>query len=345
MTRLTRRFLFIVVAIATTLATGTVGYTLIDGYPPFDAFYMSLTTMTTVGYGEIHPLSRAGRVFNSFLIVFGVTTLFIAIGAMTQTIIEMEFGDAIGKRRNKRMIEKLKDHYIICGYGRVGRGAASELAKAGVPFVIVDIDPERIERAMLAGLLGAVADSTRDETLRQVGIDRARGLVAALATDADNLFVLLSAKGLNPKIYVATRAAEDGAEAKMRRAGADAVFAPYTMTGHRLAQSLLRPHVVQFLDFTTKDVGDDIAIEQVRVAPLSQMAGKTIKEMHLRQDVGVIVLAIRNARGEMLFNPPSDSPVSGGDYLIVMGRPEDLRTLEELLDGRGSNPHAIMTSD
>src|SRR5204863_1024336 len=127
---------------------GTVGFVVIEHYPVFDAFYMSLTTMTTVGYGEIHPLSRVGRVFNSLLIVFGVTVIFIAIGAMTQTIIELEFGDASGKRRNKRMIEKLKDHYIICGYGRVGRGAAAELAKAGVPFVIVDIDPERIERAM-----------------------------------------------------------------------------------------------------------------------------------------------------------------------------------------------------
>src|SRR5439155_12428332 len=178
---------------------------------------------------------------------------------------------------------------IICGYGRVGRGAAAELQHAGVPFVVVENDPDRAERAMMTGILAANADATSDAALRLVGIERARGLVAALATDADNLFVLLSAKGLNPGIYVATRAAEEGAEAKMRRAGADAVFAPYTMTGHRLAQALLRPHVVQFLDFTTKDVAEDIAIEQVRVAPLSQMAGKTIREMHLRQEVGVIV--------------------------------------------------------
>src|SRR3954451_13210706 len=247
MNRLTRRFLLIGAAIATTLSVGTVGFAVIDKFPLFDAFYMALTTMTTVGYGEIHPLSHAGRVFNSFLIVFGVTILFIAIGAMTQTIIELEFGDALGKRRNKRMIDKLKDHFIICGFGRVGRGAADELKHAGVPFVVVDLNPERVERAMLAGMLAVNADSTRDETLRQVGIDRARGLVAALATDADNLFVLLSAKGLNPNLYVATRAAEEGAEQKMRRAGDDAVFAPYTMTGHRLAQFMLRPHVVQFL--------------------------------------------------------------------------------------------------
>jgi voltage-gated potassium channel len=186
-------------------------------------------------------------------------------------------------------------------------------------------------------LLAVAADSTRDETLRQVGIERARGLVAALATDADNLFVLLSAKGINSDIYVATRAAEEGAEAKMRRAGADAVFAPYAMTGHRLAQALLRPHVVQFLDFTTKDVGEDIAIEQVRVTPGSEMAGKTIKEMQLRQEVGVIVLAIRSADGEMLFNPPPDSQVRAADHLIVMGRPQNLRALETLVAGsRGS---------
>ena len=331
MNRLTRRFVLIVVAIVTTLSIGTVGFTVIDGYPPFDAFYMTLTTMTTVGYGEIHPLSHAGRVFNSFLIVFGVTTIFIAIGAMTQTIIELEFGDAIGKRRNKRMIDKLQDHYIICGFGRVGRGAAHELSHAGVPFVVVDIDPDRVERAMHDGMLAVAADSTHDETLRLVGIERARGLVAALATDADNLFVLLSAKGLNPGIYVATRAAEEGAEAKMRRAGADAVFAPYAITGHRLAQSLLRPHVVQFLDFTTKDVGEDIAIEQVRVAASSEMVSKTIKEMQLRKEVGVIVMAIRRESGEMVFNPPAETAVQGGDYLIVMGRPGNLRTLETLL--------------
>ena len=331
--RLTRRFLIILLAIAGTLAIGTVGFTVIDHYPPFDAFYMTLTTMTTVGYAELHPLSRAGRIFNSFLIFFGVTTIFIAIGAMTQTIIELEFGDAIGKRRTKRMIDNLKNHYIICGFGRVGRGAASELQHAGVPFVVVDSSPERVERAMHAGMLAVAADATRDETLTQVGIAQARGLVAALATDADNLFVLLSAKGLNPGLYVATRAAEEGAEVKMRRAGADAVFAPYAMTGHRLAQSMLRPHVVQFLDFTTNDIGKDISIEQVRVAEDSEMAAHSIQEMRLGRDLGVIVMAIRARDGGMMFNPSADTLIRPGDYLIVMGRQESLRTLEERLSG------------
>ena len=333
MSRLARRFLFLASAIVVTLAIGTVGFTVIAGYPPFDAFYMTLTTMTTVGYGEIHPLNNAGRVFNSFLIVFGVTTIFIAIGAMTQTIIEQEFGDLIGKRRKKRMIDKLKDHYIVCGFGRVGRGAAAELQHARAPFVVVDVNPERVETATAAGMLAVAADSTRDETLRQLGIDRARGLVAALSTDADNLFVLLSAKGLNSRIYVAARAAEESAEEKMRRAGADAVFAPYSITGHRLAQALLRPHVVQFLDFTTQDIGMDVSIEQVRVSETSDVVSKTIKEMQLSRDLGVIVMAIRTGDGKMLFNPPADTAVRGGDYLIVMGQMQNLRALENLATG------------
>ncbi len=331
MNRLTRRFALIVLALAATLAIGTVGFTLIDHFPPFDAFYMTLTTMTTVGYGEIHPLSRAGRIFNCFLIIFGVATIFISIGAMTQTIIELQFADILGRRRNKRMIDKLNDHYIICGFGRVGRGAAAELQHASVPFVVVDTAPDRVERAISSGMLAALADATRDETLRQVGIERARGVIAALATDADNLFLLLSAKGLNPRIYAAARAAEEGAEEKMRRAGADAVFAPYAITGHRLAQSLLRPHVVQFLDFTTKDIGPDIAIEQVRVSEGSEMASKSIREMQLGRDLGVIVLAIRTASGAMHFNPTADTQAHAGDYLIVMGRAENLRLLEGLV--------------
>ena len=332
MSRIAKRFLYILAAIGATLTIGTVGFSLIGRYSVFDAFYLTLTTMTTVGYGD--SFSHAGRVFNAFLIIFGVSTIFIAIGAMTQTIIEFELGDAIGKRRNKRMIDKLKDHYIICGFGRVGRGAAAELQHAGVAFVVVDSEPERVERAMVAGMLAVAADATHDDTLHQVGIERARGLVAALATDADNLFVLLSAKGLNPKLYVAARAAEEGAEEKMRRAGADAVFAPYSITGHRLAQSLLRPHVVQFLDFTTNDVAMDISIEQVRVSAGSEVAAKTIREMQLRRNMGVIVMAIRRHDGNMLFNPPADTSVEAGDYLIVMGKQEDLTALEGLAEPR-----------
>jgi voltage-gated potassium channel len=333
MSRLARRLVLLASSVAATLTIGTVGFTVIDHYPPFDAFYMTLITMTTVGYGEVVPLSRAGRIFNSFLIAFGVTTIFIAIGVMTQTIVELELGETIGKRRNKRMIENLKDHYIVCGYGRVGRGAATELKRAGVPFVVVDIRPERAEQAIADGLLAVAADSTRDEVLRQVGVERARGLVAALASDAENLFVLLSAKGINPGIFVAARAAEESAEPKMRRAGADTVFAPYSITGHRLAQSMLRPHVVQFIDFTTKDIGMDVSLEQVRVAETSQAVSRTIHELQLGREIGVIVMAIRKSSGAMLFNPPANTPVAAGDYLIVMGQQQNLRALENLVAG------------
>ena len=331
MSKFVRRILFIGAAMLVVLIIGTVGFVLIEGYPVFDAFYMTLYTVSTVGYSELHPLSRAGRVFNSFLIFFGVTVIFFAIGAMTQTIVQLELGDIFDKRRMRRMIDKLANHYIICGFGRVGRGAAEELRAAGAAFVIVDRDPERVEQAIKAGMLAVQADSTRDETLHAVGVTKARGLIAALGTDADNLFVILSAKTLNPKLNLAARVAEEESEQKLRRAGADAVFAPYAITGHRLAQALLRPHVSQFLDFTDKSLGMDVAIEQVRVGEASEYVSKSLQQAQLRRDLGVVVLAMRKSSGEMLFNPPAEAEIQGGDYLIVMGRQADLRKLEGLL--------------
>jgi voltage-gated potassium channel len=328
---LLRRLGSIAGLIAFTLLLGTVGFTAVEGYSPFDAFYMTLITVSTVGYAEVHPLSHAGRIFNSFLIFFGVTTMFFAIGAMTQSIIELELGEYFGKRRTRRMIDKLEKHFIICGYGRVGRNAAHELQRSNVPFVIVDRNPERVEKAMLAGMLAVAADSTRDETLHSIGVTRARGLVSALATDADNLFVILSAKNLNPRLYVATRAGEEEAEEKLRRAGADAVFAPYTAAGYRLAQAVLRPHVFQFFDFATKNLGLDVDIEQVRVPESSEFAARSLEQTRIRRELGVIVLAIRKADGHMLFNPPAESVISGGDHLIVMGEPKNLRVLENMM--------------
>lgn len=331
MSKFVRRILFIGASMLVVLIIGTVGFVLIEGYPVFDAFYMTLYTVSTVGYSELHPLSRAGRVFNSFLIFFGVTVIFFAIGAMTQTIVQLELGDIFDKRRMRRMIDKLANHYIICGFGRVGRGAAEELRAAGAAFVIVDRDPERVEQAIKTGMLAVQADSTRDETLRAVGVTKARGLIAALGTDADNLFVILSAKTLNPKLNLAARVAEEESEQKLRRAGADAVFAPYAITGHRLAQALLRPHVSQFLDFTDKSLGPDVSIEQVRVGEASEYVSKSLQQAQLRRDLGVVVLAVRKSNGAMLFNPPAEAEIQGGDYLIVMGRHADLRKLEGLL--------------
>jgi voltage-gated potassium channel len=231
----------------------------------------------------------------------------------------------------KRMIDKLENHYIVCGFGRVGKGAAGELQQAGLPFVIVDRSPDRVEAAMRAGMLALEADSTLDQTLVEAGVVRARGLIAALATDADNLFLILSAKTLNPKLAISARAGEESAEQKLRRAGADAVFAPYKHAGHRLAQALIRPHVLQFLDFTTQTAGPDIVIEQLRVAETSEFDSMSLMQMQIRRETGVIVLAIRPAGGEMLFNPPAEAVIHGGDYLVVMGEPENLHVLEQRL--------------
>lgn len=330
MDHLPARLLGIGLAIAFILAVGTVGFTLIEHYPVFDAFYMTLTTITTVGYTELHPLSHAGRIFNSFLIFFGVTIMFLAVGAMTQTVIELELNQFFGKRRIKNMIDKMRDHYIVCGYGRVGRGAAEELRRSGVPFLVVDRDDDNVERAIKNGMVAVVADATRDETLREVGIERAKGLIATLATDADNLFVILSAKNLNPRLQLSARVSEEEAEQKLRHAGADFVYAPYNITGHRIAQALLRPHVSRFIDSTTKDMGLDANIEQVRV-PDAGFAPQSLEKMQVRRETGVIVLAIRKADGRMLFNPPAEAEVASGDFLIVMGEAESLAKLERRL--------------
>ncbi len=333
MNRLKRRLVYIAIAIVALLAAGTVGFTFMEGFEPFDAFYMTLITISTVGYREVQELDRSGRIFNSFIIVFGVTTLFFAIGVMTQSVIEMELGAFFGRRRVKRMIDRLENHYIVCGFGRVGRSAAAELKRAGVPLVVIDRSPEKYDRAQRGGFLAIQADSTRDEALIDAGIDRAKGVVAALATDADNLFLILSAKTLNPALKVAARVGDEQAEQKLRLAGADTVFAPYTHAGHQLALSLLRPHVVQFLDGATKSVGLDVGFEQFRISAESDLASKSLKQLQIRRDLGVIVLAIRKADGRMQFNPPAEAVLEPGDFIIVMGETVNLRKLDSLLTG------------
>jgi voltage-gated potassium channel len=336
MERFRKRFILIASALLITQFGGTLGFILIDHYPVFDAFYMTLITISTVGYGEIHPLSYAGRIFNSFLIFFGVTIMLLAVGGMTQAIIELELNQYFGKRRTKKMIDLLHNHYIVCGFGRVGRGAALELQRAGVPFLVVDRNDERVELAMKLGMLGVLADATDDQTLSDAGVLKAKGLIAALQTDADNLFVILSAKALNPTLLVSALIGSGQSEKKMRLAGADHVFAPYDMTGNRMAQVMLKPHVSQFIDFTTKGIGLDVGIEQVRVPATTGAASKTLHQMQIRRDLGVIILAIRKSDGRMLFNPPAEAEVESGDYLIAMGETANLQKLEQMLMETGS---------
>ena len=333
MAHLPRRLAIIAIAIAATLAFGTAGFVLIDHYPVFDAFYMTLITVTTVGYAEIRPLSHAGRIFNSFLIAFGASIMLLAIGAMTQTVIELELNQYFGKRRIKAMIDKLENHIIVCGFGRVGRGAAEELFHANIPFVVIDRDEDHVERAMKAGMLAVEGDATQDEVLREVGIAKAKGLIATLASDADNLFLILSAKALNSRLHLAARVDEEASEKKMRRAGADFVLAPYQSTGHRMAQALIKPHVHQFMDFTANSVGPSVGIEQVCVSTRSTFADQTVGHMEVQRTLGLIVLAIRKADGKMLFNPTLDQRIAAGDHLIVMGESDGLRKLEQMLTG------------
>lgn len=331
--RLIRRFIFIAGVLGFTLALGTAGFRIIEGYSWFEAFYMTLTTITTVGYQEIHSLSHAGRVFNSFLILFGVTAMFLAVGGMTQTIIELELQDSYGKRRKRRMIENLRDHFIVCGFGRVGRNACSEFERTKAPFLVIDRNEQRAARATHAGMLAMVADATQDDALRRAGVLRAKGLIAALPSDAENLFIILSAKALNPTLTVVTRVTEEEAGEKLRRAGADTVLTPYTMAGRQLADALLRPHVVEFLDFARSNLGQEITMEEVCVSANGEPHRRTLGDLLKPRNTGAIVLAIRQQRGETIFNPSPDVEISAGDFLIVMGKRSSLQELEQVLTG------------
>src|SRR3984957_14986203 len=305
--RLVRRILLTAGLLCVTLLAGTAGFVLIEGYSWFDAFYMTLTTITTVGYQELRPLSHSGRIFNSFLILFGVSAMFLAVGAMTQTIIELELQDRYGKRRKKRMINNLHDHFIVCGFGRVGRNASYEFQRANAPFLVLDRDEQRVAKAADAGMLAVVADATRDDSLREAGVLKARGLIAALPSDAENLFIILSAKTLNSRLTVVTRVSEEEAGEKLRRAGADTVLTPYAMAGRQLADALLRPHIAEFLDFAGNGVGPKVTMEQISVAARAGAAGKTLGEIAQLRNSGVMVIALRKQSGQSIFHPPSES--------------------------------------
>lgn len=331
--RLARRAVFVAALLTLMLCIGTVGFTLIENYSVFDAFYMTLITITTVGYAEVHPLSHAGRIFNSFVIFFGVAVIFIASGAMTQSIVELELTDRYSKRRIKKMIDNLHDHFIVCGYGRVGRNACTELQRLHGKIIVIDKQELRVERAMHSGVLAIEADATLDDTLRWAGVMRAKGLIASLPSDAENLFIILSAKTLNPSLTIVTRASEEEAEIKLRRAGADIVFTPYAIVGHRIAQALVKPHLVEFLNIATTDVGPQVTMEQMLVSHKSQFVSKTFGEIQVACTKGVIPLAIRRAGGQMVFNPEPQTLVSAGDYLIAIGEKPGLEKLERLLAG------------
>ena len=319
-------------ALALVILAGTAGFHFIEGWPWFDGVYMVVTTLTTIGYQETHPLSHAGRVFNVGVIVAGVSLVFLAIGALTQALLEFELLSFFGRRKMEREIGRLTDHYIICGAGRVGRSAARELARRPAPFVIIEANEAKAALYSQQWLV-LVGDSTKEQTLREAHIEQARGLVAATTTDATNLYIILTARTLNPKLKIIARASEEDAEKHLLTAGADSIVSPYSFAGQRIAQTFLRPHVVSFLDTATTHLGMDLEIGEISVGPDSSFAGKTIETSRIRQDRGVIVLAIKRGQG-MRFNPAPDDRIEAGDFLIAMGEPAQLRQLERMAVSR-----------
>jgi len=308
---------------------GMLGFHLIEGWSWFDSFYMVLMTITTIGYSEIHPLSHAGRVFNVFVMIFGVGLVFLGIGATASALLEFELLSFFGRRRMQKEIGRLTRHYVICGAGRVGRSVARELQRESIPLVIIEPNAEKAAKFNDQGWLMLIGDATQESILRQVGIDHALGLVAAASTDAINLYVVLTARSMNPKLKIIARASEEDAEKHLRTAGADEVISPYLSAGHRIAQSFLRPNVLDFLDIATARGGKlDLEIEEIRIEADSPFAGNTIAGSHIRQELNVIVLAIKGPRG-MRFNPAPEDRIDAGDCLIAMGEPAGLRRLEQ----------------
>ena len=327
-----KRFLLIAAALTVTLLIGTVGFMWLEGWTLFDSLYMSLMTLTTVGYGEVHPLSFKGRVFASFLMLAGVTTVFVSIAVIAETLLRLEMADYFGRRRRDRMLKNISGHYIVCGAGRVGRSVINELLRSRASVVLIDNRVERAGWATDKGVITLVGDATKDEVLRQARIETAKGLVAAISSDAENVYVTLSAKVLNPNLVIAARASDDQAEEKLRRAGAATVFTPYSFIGHRLAQSMLRPHVATFLDVASafrQSSALDLEIEQLQIGRASPLVSNTLEQLRLAKNYGVIVLAVQHKTGVMQFNPPADTSIEAGDVLIAMGERPKLRLLEE----------------
>jgi voltage-gated potassium channel len=323
--------LLVVTAIA---FVGAAGYHFIEGWGWFESFYMVVTTLATVGYMEIHPLSLLGRAFNMFVIVLGVGAVFFSIGALTQTLMEVELDRVFGRRKMARDIEKIEGHYIICGAGRVGRSAAREFERNHVPFVIIESREAKAEEKADEWLT-VVGDATQEKVLLSARIERARGIVAATTTDATNIYIVLTARAINPKLKIIARASEEEAEKHLKTAGADVIVSPYGFAGHRIAQSFLRPNVVDFLDIAvSRDAHEELVIEEVRVDSKSRLAGTTIGTSYIHRDMGIMVLAIRRQDGQPRFNPTANETIMPGDNLIVMGEAAKMSQLESVAAAR-----------
>jgi len=317
-----------VLLVALVLVAGTIGYMVVEGWSAWDALYMTVTTVTTVGFREVHPLSWRGQAFTVVLIIGGVSTVLYTLSLLAAGLVEGRVGRRFEQRRRERMIDALTNHFILCGAGRIGLIIADEFRRQQVPFVVIDRDPDAVQAVIARGDLAVEADASREDILQRLGIDRARGLIAALGTDAENVYAILTARGLRGDLFIVARADSDDAGRKLLRAGADRFISPYQIGATQMAQTALRPAVVDFVQLATSSENLELAMEQVKIAPESALGGRSIVEANLRQQFGVIVVGIQRCDGRMEFNPEPDTIMHAGDHLIVIGRSGQLKDLE-----------------
>ena len=320
------------------IAVGTLGFHAIEGWEWFEAFYGTLMTVSTIGAEPVNRLSHNGRIFNVVLIFLGLGVVGFAIGSLTRAVIEFELGQFFGRRRMEKEIANKKDHIIICGFGRVGRRIATEIAARKVPLIIIERDPERAKLAQQSGYPLIIGDASSEAVLREARIENAAGLASAVTSDAQNVYIVLTARGIAPNIPILARASEDDAESKLLRAGATAVISPYTFAGQRMARMLTRPNVQTFIDLALSSLNEgglDLQIEEIQVSDGSPILGSSLAEVDIRKRLGIIILAIRRRSGTIEFNPGADHTISPGDYLIAMGDSGKLKELEKLAGVRG----------
>jgi voltage-gated potassium channel len=312
-------------ALAGVLVAGTVGYVVL-GFTVLDAIYQTVTTVSTVGFREVQPLSTAGRIFTIVLILVGVATALYTFTLILEAVVEGQIQEVLGRKRMERQIGRMADHVIVCGFGRVGRNLAQYVLGAGQDIVVIENDPARAGAA--EGSAHVVrGDATSDETLLEAGIDRARVLVTALNTDADNLFVTLTARSLRSDLFIVARARAESSEGKLVQAGADRVVNPQGIGGARMAAFVLQPHVAEFLDVVMHDGSLEFRLEEVPLPQGCPLAGRSLREAHIRDSTGALVLALRGSGGEFTTNPPPESVLEAGQILIAIGTEVQLQAL------------------
>ena len=315
-----------VVLLVSVIAGATAGYMVTERRSAWDAFYMTVLAVTTVESPT--GMSPAGQVLTVLLLLGGVGTALYTFTLIAAVIVEGGLPKRLQRRRSARMLETIKDHFIICGYGRIGSTVARQFLRQRVPFVVVDRDAGRIREAVDDGALAVAADASREEVLKRVGIERARGLIAAVGTDAENVYAVLSARVMRPDLYIVGRAETEDATLKLKRAGANRVVSPYEIGAVQIAQTALRPAVVDFVELATSSNNLELAMEEITIGAQSSLANKSILAANLRQRFGVIVVGIQRHDLRMDFNPEPETTIDAGDKLVVLGRPDSLKRLE-----------------